>query len=55
MKMNIKMTSVEVYQKSKKMSSEELQEHMKNTRSGNGAHKNHKKYDRKNKSWKSNY
>lgn len=51
----MKIKGIDITRKSRKMSSEELQEHMKNTRQGVGTHKNRKKYNRKDKSWKGEY
>lgn len=46
---------IDITRKSRKMSNEELQEHMKNTRQGVGIQKNRKKYSRKIKYKKGNY
>ena len=45
----MRITKEEVYQKSKKMSREELQEHLKNIRQGVGVTPSKKKYTRKQK------
>lgn len=45
----MKITKEQIYQKSKKMSSEELQQHLKNISKGASVHKNAKKYNRKSK------
>lgn len=45
--MKIKIKSSDIRQTSKKMSREELQEHLKNTRQGVGVHKSKKAYSRK--------
>lgn len=43
----MKITGIEIVRKSRKMSKEELQEHMKNSRQGVGVQRNKKKYTRK--------
>lgn len=45
----MKITKEQIYQKSKKMSSEELQQHLKNISKSASVHKNAKKYNRKSK------
>ena len=45
----MKITGIEITRKSRKMSKEELQEHMKNSRQGVGIQRNKKKYTRKQK------
>lgn len=45
----MKITGIEITRKSRKMSKEELQEHMKNSRQGVGTRRNKKKYTRKQK------
>ena len=40
----MKITGIEITRKSRKMSKEELQEHMKNSRQGVGIQRNKKKY-----------
>lgn len=52
--MTVKIKGIEINRMSRKMSNEELQEHMKNIRQGVGVQKNKKKYSRKakhNKMW----
>lgn len=53
----MKITGIEITRKSRKMSKEELQEHMKNSRQGVGIQRNKKKYTRKqkHKQWQSSY
>ena len=43
----MKITKEQIHQGRKKMSPEELQEHLKNVRNGVGVNKNAKKYTRK--------
>lgn len=45
----MKITGIEITRKSRKMSKEELQEHMKNSRQGVGIQRNKKKCTRKQK------
>lgn len=45
----MKISGIEITRNSRKMSSEELQQHLKNSRQGVGVQKNKKKYSRKDK------
>lgn len=45
----MKITKEQIQQGRKKMSAEELQQHIKNTRQGVGVQQNKKKYNRKDK------
>ena len=45
----MKITGIEITRKSRKMSKEELREHMKNSRQGVGIQRSKKKYTRKQK------
>lgn len=45
----MKIKSVDIYNKSKKMAPTELQEHLKNVKQGVGVHKSKKAYTRKQK------
>lgn len=45
----MKISGIDIVRKSRKMSKEELQEHLKNSRQGVGIQKNKKKYSRKEK------
>lgn len=46
---SVKITAEQIHKGRKRMSSEELQEHLKHIKQGVGTHKNKKKYTRKTK------
>ena len=49
----MKITADEIRKKGKKMSQEELQQHLKNIKQGVGVRPSKKKYNRKKKNWQS--